>query len=38
MNLTALVFAAWNVGASRAAGAEGEYTSQGYTFPSTLGF
>jgi hypothetical protein len=27
MSLTALVFAAWNVGASRAAGANGEYNS-----------
>ena len=27
MSFTALVFAAWNVGASRAAGANGEYNS-----------
>jgi hypothetical protein len=32
MSLTALVFAAWNVGASRAAGANGERTSISVTF------
>jgi hypothetical protein len=33
MSLTALVFAAWNVGASRAAGANGECSSIRVTFP-----
>lgn len=37
MSLTALVFAAWNVGASRAAGANGEWTSISVTLRPLAG-